>query len=38
MSSERDRAKNWVNGYALTGVGIVAAAIFPRATSTMRQS
>ncbi|MFN5472851.1 MAG: hypothetical protein ACK48A_07915 [Pseudanabaena sp.] len=38
MSSKRDRAKDWVNGYALTGVGIVAAAIFPGATSVALMS
>lgn len=33
MSSKRERAKKWVNGYAITGAGIVIAAVFPGTTS-----
>ena len=31
--SRKDRAKSWVNGYALTGGGVAAVAIIPGATS-----
>jgi len=33
MSSKRERAKTWVNGYAVTGAAVVIAAIFPGSTS-----
>jgi uncharacterized protein (DUF697 family) len=31
--SKKERAKNWVNGYAATGGGVAAVAIIPGATS-----
>ncbi len=31
--SKKDKARNWVNGYALTGGGVAAAAIIPGATT-----
>lgn len=33
MSYKKTQAKNWVNGYAVTGAGIVIAAVIPGSTS-----
>lgn len=33
MSSKRDQAKTWVNGYAVTGAAVVIGAVFPGSTS-----
>jgi uncharacterized protein (DUF697 family) len=33
MSSKKDKAQTWVNGYAVAGAAAVAAAVFPGSTS-----
>lgn len=33
MSSKKEKARKWVNGYAVTGAAVVVAAVFPGSTS-----